>query len=72
MTYPSRGAVVQYIGVDLILFEGTGYLVVEIQMELLEICSNLVSSFRHNRFEGHFKFGVEALVRVTVTIRSPC
>jgi len=34
-----------------------------LQMELLEICSDLVSSFRHNRFEGHFEFGVEALVR---------
>ena len=49
--------------VDLVLFEGTRYLVTKVQMELLDICSDLVSSFRHNRFEGHFEFGVEALVR---------
>jgi len=49
-------------GVDLVLFEGTRYLVAKIQMELLEICRNLMSSIRHNRFEGHFKFGMKTLV----------
>src|SRR5882724_253627 len=38
------------------------YLVAKIQMELLEICRNLMSSIRHNRFKGHFKFWMEALV----------
>ena len=47
---------------DLILFEGMRYLVAKIHMELLEICSNLVSSFLHNRFEGHFKFGMKTLI----------
>ena len=43
--------------VDLILSDSTRYLVVKVQMELLEICSNLVSSIRHNRFERHFDLG---------------
>ena len=47
---------------DLILFEGTRYLVTKIQMELLEICRDLVSSVRHNRFEGNFELRMEALV----------
>ena len=47
---------------DLILFEGMRYLVAKIQMELCEICRNLVSSIRHNRFEGHFEFGMKTLV----------
>jgi len=37
-------------------------LVTKIQMELLEICRNLVSSVRHNRFKGHFEFRMEALI----------
>src|SRR5882724_4278664 len=49
-------------GVDLVLLEGTRYLVAKIQMELLEICRNLVSSVRHNRFKGHFEFRMEALI----------
>ena len=49
-------------GVDLVLLEGTRYLVAKIQMELLEICRNLVSSIRHHRFKGHFEFRVKALV----------
>jgi len=36
------------------------YLVAKIQMELLEICRNLVSSVRHNK--GHFEFMMEALI----------
>ena len=47
---------------DLILFDGMGYLVMKIQMELLEICRNLMSSIRHNRLEGHFEFGMKTLV----------
>src|SRR5882724_5506954 len=38
------------------------YLVTKVPMELLEICSNLVSSIRHNRFERHFEFGMKPLV----------
>src|SRR5882724_3081244 len=49
-------------GVDLVLLEGTRYLVMKIQMELLEICHNLVSSVQHNRFKGHFEFRMEALI----------
>jgi len=49
-------------GVDLILFEGTRYLVAKIQMELLEICHNLMSSVRHNRFKGNFEFGMKTLI----------
>jgi len=49
-------------GVDLVSLEGTRYLVTKIQMELLEICCNLVSSVRHNRFKGHFEFRIEALI----------
>src|SRR5882724_3088419 len=49
-------------GVDLILLEGTRYLVMKIQMELLEICRDLVSSVRHNRFEGNLELRMEALV----------
>ena len=49
-------------GVDLILSDGMRYLVVKVQMELLEICSNLVSSIQHNRFERHFEFGMKTLV----------
>src|SRR5882724_2154619 len=31
-------------------------------MQFLEVCSNLVSSLQHNRFKGHFEFGMKALV----------
>jgi len=44
-------------GVDLILFEGTRYLVTKIQMELLEICHNLMSSIRQNRFKDTSSLG---------------
>ena len=44
------------------MFEGTLNLIAEVQMQFLEICSNLVNSLRHNRFEGHFDFGMKALV----------
>ena len=37
-------------------------LVVEVQMQFLEICGNLVTSVRHNRFEGHFEFGMKTHV----------
>ena len=58
---------------DLILSDSTRYLVVKVQMELLEICSNLVSSIRHNRFEGHFEFWMEALVgKEGVTMVTEC
>jgi len=49
--------------VDLILLEGTRNLVMEVQVQFLEICINLVSSIQHNRFEGHFEFGMKTLVR---------
>jgi len=29
---------------------------VEVQMQFLEICSDLVSHVQHHRFEGHFEF----------------
>jgi len=45
-----------------ILFKGTRYLVAKIQMELFEICRNLMSSIQHNRFKGHFEFRIKALV----------
>src|SRR5882724_1825612 len=44
------------------LFGGMRYLVAKIQMELLEICRNLMSSIQNNRFKGHFKFRMKALV----------
>jgi len=47
--------------VDLILFEGVKDLVMEVQMQFLEICSNLVSHIQHNRFKGHFEFGMKTL-----------
>ena len=47
---------------DLVLLEGMRDLVVEVQIQFLEICSNLVSSVQHNRFEGHFEFGMKTLV----------
>jgi len=59
--------------VDFILFEGMRYLVAKIQMELLEICRNLMSSIRHNRFKGHFEFGVKTLVsKEWVTMVAQC
>src|SRR5882724_10502963 len=48
--------------VDHILFEGTRYLVTKVQMELLEVCRNLMSSIQHHRFEGYFEFRMEAFV----------
>ena len=44
------------------LFEGMRYLVMKIQMELLEICCNLMSSIQHNRFKRHFEFGMKTLI----------
>jgi len=48
--------------VNLILLEGMRDLITEVQMQFLEICSNLVSSIQHNSFEGHFKLGMITLV----------
>jgi len=48
--------------VDLVLSDGMRYLVAKVPMELLEICSNLVSSIQHDRFERHFEFGMKPLV----------
>ena len=31
-------------------------------MQFLEICSNLVSSIQHNKFMGHFEFGMKPLL----------
>ena len=31
-------------------------------MYILEVCGNLVSSIRHNRFKGHFELWMETLV----------
>jgi len=31
-------------------------------MELLEICCNLMSSIQHNRFKGHFEFGMKTFI----------
>jgi len=59
--------------VDLVLYEGMSDLVTEVQVQFLEICSNLVSSIRHNRFKGHFEFGMETLVsKEGVTMVAEC
>ena len=48
----------------LILLDGMRDMVAEVLMQFLEICSNLVSSVQHNRFEGNFKFGMKIFVRI--------
>src|SRR5467141_334230 len=47
---------------DLILLEGASDLVAQVLVKFFQICSNRVSSIRHNRFKGNFEFGVKALV----------
>src|SRR5882672_4254652 len=47
---------------DLVLLEGASDLVTQVLVKFFQICSNRVSSIRHNRFKGNFEFGVEALV----------
>ena len=47
---------------DLVLLEGASDLVAQVLVKFFQICSNRVSSIRHNRFKGDFEFGVEALV----------
>jgi len=54
--------------VDLILLEGMRDLIVEILMQFLETCSDLVSNFQHNSFEGHFKFGVTIVAECNVEV----
>src|SRR5882672_10772868 len=47
---------------DLVLLEGASDLVTQVLVKFFQICSNRVSSIRHNRCKGNFEFGVEALV----------
>jgi len=60
-------------GVDLVLCEGMRDLVAKIQMELLEICHNLMSSIQDNRFKGHFELGWKPwLAKNGVTMVAEC
>src|SRR5467141_2867311 len=47
---------------DLVFLEGASDLVTQVLVKFFQICSNRVSSIRHNRCKGNFEFGVEALV----------